>query len=152
MNTISSCHCSQILTFLNIFKWFITYSIYNCNATLCFIIYFRFCDMFTHVLLSLFTYKQVYLLVSNTTSALFLWFYMTDYRLHNDRLIPTNRILSLLLCRDWPWCPYSFLFSGYWGLFPWVYSIWRTKLTTHLCLVPWLSMNKAISWLHHTLS
>jgi len=58
--------------------------------------------MFTHVLLSLFTYKQVYLLVSNTTSALFLWFYMTDYRLHNDRLIPTNRILSLLLVETGP--------------------------------------------------
>jgi len=152
MNIISSCHCSQILTFLNIFKWFITYIIYSCNATLCFIIYFWFCDLFIHILLSLLTYKQIYLLVSKRTSALFLWFYITDYRLHDERLIPTSRFLSLLLCPECSWCPYGFLFSGYWGLFLWVYSIWRTKLTTPLCLVPRLSMNEAVPWLHHTMS
>jgi hypothetical protein len=152
MNIISSCHCSQILTFLNTFKWFITYIIYSCNATLYFIIYFWFCDLFIHILLSLLTYKQIYLLVSKRTSALFLWFYINDYRLHDERLIPTSRFLSLLLCPEWPWCPYGFLFIEYWELFLWVYSIWRTKLTTPLCLVPRLRMNEAVPWLHHTMS
>jgi hypothetical protein len=41
----------------------------------------------SYTYLSLFTYKQIYLLVSTRTSALFLWFYITDYRLRNESLI-----------------------------------------------------------------
>jgi hypothetical protein len=44
--------------------------------------------------------------------------------------------LSSTLCLDRLWGLLSLLSNGYQGLFPWGYSVWGVKLTTHHHLVP----------------